>query len=94
MLRQIISLHNGLVGTLCPQLVHQLSQLHDDTAKDITLVSDFYKCCLEVQYTRAALQNTQHVGIADNEGAVPSVDVFQKLTGLECSALLLGISAV
>ena len=65
---------------LMPQLVHQLSQLHDDTAKDITLVSDFYKCCLEVQYTRAALQNTQHVGIADNEGAVPSVDVFQKLT--------------
>ena len=65
---------------LMPQLVHQLSQLHDDSAKDITLVSDFYKCCLEVQYTRAALQNTQHVGIADNEGAVPSVDVFQKLT--------------
>ena len=63
-----------------PELVQQFVQLHDDRQLDILRVRDFYKYCLELQSTRAALQDTQHVAQSnDADGAVPTIDVFQSL---------------
>jgi hypothetical protein len=53
--------------------------IHENHTRDIQLVSQFYKYCLDLQYARAAAQDTQHVVQLDDVGAVPKGDIFQQL---------------
>ena len=64
---------------LMPEVVTQLQQIHENHTRDIQLVSQFYKYCLDLQYARAAAQDTQHVAQLDDVGAVPKGDIFQQL---------------
>ena len=59
---------------LMPELVQQFVQLHDDRQLDILRVRDFYKYCLELQSTRAALQDLATWSVPQSPWTVPQVD--------------------